>query len=55
MAERGRVLATKPDDPNLIPGVAMVEGENRLLRAVFQAPCVCFDTLLSTLKCKIDE
>lgn len=53
MAQRGMVLATKPDDPNLIPVVPMVEGENRLLRAVFQVP-MCFDTLLSTLQCKVD-
>lgn len=53
MAQRGMVLATKPDDSNLIPVVPMVEEESRL-KSCLPSSRVCFDTLLSTLQCKVD-
>lgn len=28
MAQQGKTLATKPDDPSSIPGMHLVEGEN---------------------------
>lgn len=30
MARQGKTLVTKPDEPGSIPGIRMVEGEDRL-------------------------
>lgn len=34
MAQQLKVLVTKPDDLNLVPGTHLVEGENQLLEAL---------------------
>lgn len=53
MAQQLKVLVTKPDDLNLVPGTHLVEGENQLLEALPDSHhCVCLSRPLSNPKHK---